>query len=213
MTGPTDKAPELEVPRFDPEPSIERALAILERAGVPFALAGRLAVWVWVPPEDQELTKDVDFAVPAAHMPAVEAAAREMGLDLLPLAIGGFGVRDGSTRIDFIDRRVEYAVLFAEAVAAAAEQQSQARTSRGAAVPVVPAEYLVAMKMGTGAPKDERDAQRLIKQTRVDYGLARSITRRHAGPAAAMRLDRLGAEVGRAEAVRYVAESNGMLEL
>lgn len=64
---------------FDPQPSIETALALLEAAGVAYALAGRLAVWAWVDAEEQEFTKDVGFAVPEADMDALERVAREQG--------------------------------------------------------------------------------------------------------------------------------------
>ena len=65
------------LPRFDPNPSAEVGAEILRAAGAPFAIAGRAAVGVYVPPEGQQFKKDVDFAVPYGYAEAIEKAARE----------------------------------------------------------------------------------------------------------------------------------------
>jgi hypothetical protein len=194
---------------FDPEPSIETALSLLQAAGAAHALAGRLAVWAWVAADDQEFTKDVDFAVPEADMNAVAHEARARGYQLLPLAIGGFGIRTEDKRIDFIDRRVDFGALFAEAVEAARDQELATTTRSGRRLLVTPPEHLVAMKLATGDPHDERDVERLLRQEHFDYAGCRAVVRRHLGPAAANRLDHIGARAGLEAAARYVRESNG----
>lgn len=194
-----------QIPKFDPEPSIQLALELLGRAGTKYALAGRVAVWTWVAPQDQELTKDVDFAIPRSDMGALERVVRAAGHIPLPLAIGGFGVRQGELRIDFIDRHVDFEALFCEAVDAAHREGCVAKTADGRAVPVVPVPYLVAMKMATGEPKDEADARRLLGLDALDYGVVRGLVRQHAGPAAANRLDRLAVSIGLTEAGRYLS--------
>jgi len=194
---------------FDPRPSIETALSLLDAAGVSYALAGRLAVWAWVSGDDQEFTKDVDFAVPQSEMAALEREAREQGYSPLPLSIGGFAIRAGDRRIDFIDRRVDFGPLFTEAVSAAREQGVTTTTGEGRELPVTPPEYVVAMKLATGDPSDERDVERLLRQPHVDYGACRAVVRNHLGPAAANRLDHIGSRVGVEKAARYVRESNG----
>ncbi len=89
---------------FDPEDSARFGLGILEDSGARFALAGRIAVWVYVPPNRQVNTKDVDFAVPHADMPAVLKAARKSGLPFRTLEIGGIAFRQKGVFLDFIDR-------------------------------------------------------------------------------------------------------------
>ena len=92
-------------PRFDPKVSAEAGVRILRAAGVPFALAGRVAVWTYVPAEGQAFTKDVDFAVPYGYADAIEEAARERGFESSRLSIGGVGVKKGDISVDFIDRQ------------------------------------------------------------------------------------------------------------
>jgi hypothetical protein len=191
---------------FDPAPSVLAALDLFARARVPFALAGRLAVWTWVAEDEQEFTKDVDFAVRQADLPQLEATLRAEGYAPIPLPIGGLAIRKGATRIDFIDRRVDFGDLFTAAVDAAASEGSFTTTSDGREVPVVPARFVVAMKLATGDPRDERDVERVLAAG-VDYAEVRSTVRRFLGPAAAYRLDHIGARVGREEAARYVRDS------
>ena len=212
MSSNTSRGPrDLVLEAFDPGPSIEVALEVLEAAGVTYALAGRLAVWAWVAGDEQEFTKDVAFAVPAEDLPAVEEAARSAGYELLELPIGGCAIRDGSTRVDFIDRRVDFGDLFAASVRAArgegGEPASMVETTGGRELPVVPPAYLIAMKLATGAPRDERDVERLLEAPDIDYDACRRVVRQFLGPAAANRLDHIGTRLGVAAAVRYVRET------
>jgi len=193
-----------EIATFDPQPSIRLALDLLSRAKVPYALCGRIAVWAWVDPKDQEFTKDVDFAVARADTERLEEVVRAAGYQPLPLSIGGFGIRAGDLRVDFIDRRVDFELLFAEAVQAAARDSTVTLTADGTAVHVVPLAHLVAMKIATGERKDEDDVRRLLRVADVDYAGIRSVVRKHAGPGTANRLDRIAVEVGLAAARRYV---------
>jgi len=209
MGGSGNKPRHLALEAFDPAPAVRVGRDILEGAGVPYALAGRLAVWAWVPADEQEFTKDVDFAVPQEHMPAVEEALAKRGMRAVPLPIGGVAVRDGDVRLDFIDRRVDFGELYTEAVAAAHESGSTASTPDGLEVPVVPAEYVAAMKIATGDPRDERDVERLAVQPHFDYQACRRIVRHHVGPGSANRLDHVCSRVGLEAAARYVRESNG----
>ena len=203
--GPRD----LVLTPFDPNPSIERALDLLEAANVPFALAGRLAVWAAVPADDHEYTKDVDFAVPHEHMGELERLARERGFAIHPLAIGGFAIRTDEVRVDFIDRHIDFGSLFADGVEQALARGTRIHTTGGKAVPVVPPEYVVAMKLATGDPRDERDIERILARTDIAYETAREVARQYLGPVAANRLDFVGARVGREEAARYVRTYNG----
>jgi hypothetical protein len=177
------------------------AASILKKARVPYALIGRVAMWVYLPPEQQEFTKDLDVAVPAEHIAAVERAIRDRHLKTAPLRIGGVAVRDGDLRIDFIDRRDYFAPLFRESVAAASKTGKAVYIGR-TRVPVVPVEYLAAMKLVSGEPKDDRDARRLLEHANLNYRQTRQIVLRHLGPAAAQRLDVFAREVGRPEVPR-----------
>lgn len=204
--SPSGQPRRLALEPFDPTPSVLTALELFARAGVPFALAGRLAVWTWVAEDEQEFTKDVDFAVRQADLPRLEDTLRAEGYELLPLPIGGVAIRKDATRIDFIDRRVDFGDLFTAAVDAAASEGSLTTTADGHEIPVVPARFVVAMKLATGDPRDERDVERVLA-TGVDYAAVRSTVRHFLGPAAAYRLDHVGARIGREEAARYVRAS------
>jgi hypothetical protein len=185
---------------------LRAGIELLERAGVPYALAGRIAVWSWVESSQQEFTKDVDFAVPEEGAALIARTIEDAGYELKLLPTGGVAIRSGDVRVDFIDRRHGLAVLFAEAVHAARDEHTTTRTEDGMEVPVVPPEYLIAMKMATGAPRDERDVLRLLAVPGLRYDLARSLVRRHAGLGSANRLDHLGVQVGLADARRYLPE-------
>ncbi len=194
---------------FDPWPSIRTGLQLVGAAQVPFALVGRLAVWAWVSADEQEFTKDVDFAVPSGNMVRLEEVAREHGYETTSLPIGGFAIRDGQTRVDFIDRRVDFADLYADAVLVANRDQITTTTDDGKRIPVASPEHLVAMKLATGDPRDERDVERILGARGQDYAACRQLVRKHLGPAAANRLDHIGARIGIEPAARYVRQSNG----
>lgn len=93
------------LPRFDPQPSADYAYEVLTEVGQPFALIGKVAMWLRQPPDAQEFTKDVDFAVPTRAIAPLRAALHARGVSVRELSIGGIAVREGEIRIDFIDRR------------------------------------------------------------------------------------------------------------
>ena len=189
------------LPHFDPRPAARIAASILRKVGAPHAIIGRVAMWTYLPPEQQEFTKDVDFAVPAEFIAAVEAEVRRRKLTCRQLQIGGIGVRDGDLRLDLIDRRVHHAAMFREAIEAA--QRSGRVVSVGRVkLPLVPVEYLVAMKMVSGEPKDDRDVKRLLEHVKMNYRDARKIVTRHLGSVTADRLDVFARESGRPEVPR-----------
>jgi hypothetical protein len=189
------------LPYFDPRPAARVAASILRKVGAPHAIIGRVAMWTYLPPEQQEFTKDVDFAVPAEFFAAVEAEVRRRKLSFRQLQIGGIGVRDGDLRLDFIDRRQYFAALFRESVEAATRTGKTVTVGR-TRLPVVPVEYLVAMNMVSGEPKDDRDARRLLEHARLNYRETRRIVLKHLGPATAQRLDIFAREAGRPEVPR-----------
>jgi hypothetical protein len=115
------------------------------------------------------------LAVPAECIAAVEAELRRRGLKYHNLSIGGVGVRDGERKIDFIDRRLYHATLFQEAIEAAARDRRVVSVGR-VKLPLVSAEYLVAMKMVSGESKDDRDAKRLLEHVKlIDDSCARAV--------------------------------------
>ena len=190
----TRKTPPL--PFFDPTPSAKAGVALLKSAGVKFAVAGRVAVWTYVPPERQAYTKDVDFAVAHRDLAAIAKAAIAAGRRLNPLPIGGWALREGGLAVDFIDRHPDFAPLF-EAAVEAAQQVGPRRRVGAAKVPVVPKDYLIAMKIATLETKDEQDAESLILTVPDDgYAALRALVKRHLGPIGALRLDAVARRVG-----------------
>ncbi len=151
--------------------------------------------------EQQEFTKDLDLAVPIEFSAAVEAEVRHRKLPYRQLSIGGVGVRHDDLKIDFIDRRVHCAALFRDAVQAA-QREGHTLSVGQARLPLVPVEYLVAMKMVSGEPKDDRDVKRLLEHVEMNYAAARKIVERHLGPLTADRLDVFAREAGRPEVPR-----------
>jgi hypothetical protein len=186
------------LPRFDPNVSADAGVRILRAAGVPFALAGRVAVWTYVPAEGQGFTKDVDFAVPYGYAQAIEEEARRAGYATSRLSIGGVGVRKGEISVDFIDRHPGAAKLFADAVAVAEKSGERVRVGEGE-LPVVPKQYLLAMKMVPHEEKDERDAQEILKTMTADeYRQARRLVEEYLGYVDAEHLDSLARRIGHA---------------
>ena len=185
-----------ELPRFDPEESLKLGLELLREADVPFALAGRLAVWMYVPPEGQQFTKDVDFAVPYGHTDRVAAVARERGYEVNELSIGGFGIRARRLSIDFIDRHPHLEPLFRDAVARAQEQPERVKVGE-AEIPVVPRDYMIAMKLVTREPADERDVEEMLMSvSNGQYPALQELVLRHLGVASVEHLDFLARGVG-----------------
>lgn len=172
-------------PSFDPAPSGAFAAKLLGRARVATAVIGRLAVWHWIPnPSEHEFTKDLDFAIAREDMPRLLAELNRTGVHQASLSIGGVNAYDDASHInvDFIDRASsewgDLSGLFNEAIARAPDS-----LRIGAAVfPVVSPEHLVAMKLATGAGKDERDVERLLEWVvGLDIELVRDLIRRHMG--------------------------------
>ncbi len=102
------------LPTFDPVPSARFGLEVLDRSKARRALIGRVAMWYWLADEaDHEYTKDVDFAVPRASLPAILEILQQTGAEVLPLTIGGVHARvaQQGIRTDFIDRSARSGVI------------------------------------------------------------------------------------------------------
>lgn len=186
------------LPRFNPDPSLRAGLKILKAAGAPFALAGRLAVWMHVPPAGQQFTKDVDFAVPYGYLDKVARQARKNGYRVTELNIGGLGIKGPKVLVDFIDRHPELEKLFADAVAAARRQpKSNWINFEGQRIPVVPRDYLIAMKLIVPDQLDERDvAEMLLRVPGDGYASVRGLVVTYLGRLWADRLDAIARNVG-----------------
>jgi hypothetical protein len=175
-------------------PSARFAARALSESGVVGAVIGRLAVWAWVPEEEQEYTKDLDLAVSRLDMPFVRGWLHKEGLHTRELSIGGVNVSypEDGVNVDFVDRTSrlygDLGSLFAGAVQAAVESGLTAQIG-DFAFPLAPPEYLIAMKMATGEDDDERDAGRLVAHADVDVSAARALLAEHAGVAAMGRFE------------------------
>jgi hypothetical protein len=190
------KQTDLSLFRFDAESSLLAGLEILGEAKVPFALAGRLAVWCYVPQEAQGLTKDVDFAVLRPGLSRLAKIASEKGFKVTPLEIGGYAVRKRGIAVDFIDRHPALSRLFADAIAAAKKQRRRLTIGRFK-LPVVPRNHLICMKLATLEPKDDRDVAELLKVTPArQYSALRSLVRKYHGFLGVQRLDQLARSIG-----------------
>ncbi len=175
---------------FDPQESLRAGVGILEKAGVPFALAGRLAVWTYVSSKRQEFTKDVDFAVPYGYSEQAAAAAKEMGYTVRKLSLG-YGVRKGELLIDFVDHHPHLDKLYLAAVKAAGEEADEGE------MPVVPMDFLIAMKLAAGRQKDDSDVIALLKEIdEEEYQSVRRLVRRELGYGMATRLDMIARSFG-----------------
>ena len=185
------KAPRRLEPSVDVDESFAAGAGLLESTGVPYALIGRVAVWRYVEPGGQQLTKDVDFAVPRGYADEVASEARRLGFKVHDLSIGGYGFSRPGIVIDVVDRRGPYEKLFAEAVQEAQDNRDQSGT------PVAPMDYLIAMKLIPGTDKDDRDVEELLLELPdADYDELRKLVFRHLGELAANRLDNLARRAG-----------------
>jgi hypothetical protein len=155
-------------------------------------------------------TKDADLAVPLGAAEKAADALRAPTAEVRPLRIGGVGVRDASRglRIVFIDQRFHFGRLFQEAIGEARASGRKARVG-ATEVSLVSLEYLLAMKLVSGEPKDEIDARRILQREELRYDDARSIVEQHLGAASANRLDALARETGRPEVARHRLYKNG----
>jgi len=180
---------------FDPNPSLKFALKLFLKAGVTkFALIGKLAMWVYLKDESQhEYTKDVDFAVLLKESKNIEDAASRLGIKYRYLHIGGIGIRERGLSIDLIDRRLHgLDLLFSEAI----EEASGGVSVDDSQIPVVSLEHLIAMKIVSGEPKDDKDIKKLLDLENVSYKKTRSIVEKYLGPITADRLDVFAREAG-----------------
>lgn len=128
-----------------------RLLSAAQRAGVPAAIGGGLAMQVYGSPR---LTKDVDVI-------ATEPSPRPGR----PLGIGGTSFRVGTVPVDWIYRCDHYATLYAEAARKAV---------RVAGLRVVRPEYLAVMKLAAMRPKDHDDLIYLLENGPNPRRLARA---------------------------------------
>ena len=189
-----------DVQPFDPGPSVAAAAAALDRLGADFALIGGLALDAWGIPR---ATKDVDFAVPVGVAERAAEALRAPTTEIRPLRIGGVGLRDSERglRVDLVDRRFHFSALFHDAIQEARASGRKARVGAHE-VSLVSLEFLLAMKLVSGEPRDEIDARRILQREELRYADVRAVVERHLGPASANRLDALAREVGRPEVTR-----------
>jgi len=151
-------------------------------------------MWVYLEDESQhEFTKDVDFAVFLNESAKIEKQAAVQKLNYNHLHIGGIGIREKGINIDFIDRRL-HAIdrLFGEAIENASGEVYVDENM----IPVVSLEYLIALKMVSGEPKDDKDLKKLLCLEKVNYKKSRSIVKKYLGPITAERLDVFAREVG-----------------
>jgi hypothetical protein len=199
------KAKPRPLPTFDPVPSAQFGLEILDRSRSPRALIGRVAMWYWLDDEaDHEYTKDVDFAVPQASVPSILEVLHQTDAEVSQLTIGGVNARISKqgVRADFIDRSSEewgnLQPLYLDAIRAAAAQDDQFE-----GIPVAPPEHLVAMKLAAGTDKDERDAIRLIAKVKdLDIEATRGLVRNFLGPGLLGRLEECLRRAGHPQARR-----------
>jgi hypothetical protein len=150
-----------EPPKVNLADSLFFGLELLEAAKVRGALCGTIAAWQYLPEEEHEFTKDVDFAVSYGRDMDVFLQAKESGCVIRELDIGGYQVKCPGVLVDFVSRKVYHAKLFAEAVSEAWRTKNFVFIG-DKKVHVVPKEYLVAMKLLTFREKDDRTCQRLI---------------------------------------------------
>ncbi len=180
---------------FDPNPSIKFALEFFKKVGISeFALIGKLAMWVYIDDESRhEFTKDVDFAVFLKEAEKIENEVKKQSLNFRHLQIGGIGIREKGLNIDLIDRRLNgIDALFIKAI----NEASGKVYVEEEAVPVVSLEYLIAMKIVSGEPKDDKDLKTLLSLKDFDYKKARAIVNSHLGAITAERLDVFAREAG-----------------
>jgi hypothetical protein len=160
------------------------------------------------------MTKNVDYAVSPEHIRTIAAAAGARGCVTTDLDIGGINVELEALgiNVDFIhrDSRIlgDLSGLFQSAIDAAHAAETFLAEGEGddavavSAVPLVPLGHLVAMKMATGEPRDEKDAQRLMAfgTEEVDVECVRALLRLHGGPSAIARFEQVLRDVGHPDA-------------
>jgi len=180
----------------DPLAALEAGATLALKAKVPFALAGRLAVWYYVEPAGQQLTKDADFAVPYGRAEAVGREAAKSGYKIHRLGIGGVGISSSTVVADFVDRHPKFPQLFADAVKSARRSRHRIRVGR-MSIPVVPLPFLIAMKLVPHEAKDERDVEELLQLVSApEYKRVRRLAVRYLGALAESYLDVIARRIG-----------------
>lgn len=160
-------------------PSYDELLAAAERvsARVPdgdqVAIAGGLAMQLWGSPR---LTGDLDVI-----------ADDTLGYKGEPLTFGGVRTKEGAVPLDVIVRSDEWRDLYFGALASSVKME-------GVSAPVVTPEFLVAMKMVAGRPKDEGDIRYLVLSEDFDPQATETVVRRYLGAYAVKELRALTAE-------------------
>lgn len=137
------------------------------------AIVGGLAMQIWGSPR---LTADIDVI-----------ADDDLGYEGEPLTFGGVRTREGGVKLDVIVRSDEWEDLYAGALKEAVEVE-------GVPMPVVTPEFLVAMKMVAGRPKDEIDVRYLVLLKDFDTARAERIARDYLGPYGVKELRAITAE-------------------
>lgn len=180
----------------DPLAAMEIGAEFATKAKAPFALTGRLAVWYYVEPAGQQLTKDADFAVPHGCVEAVGREAAKGGYKAHRLGIGGIGISSRTAVADFIDGYPKFPQLFADAVESARRSRHRIRAGR-MSIPVVTLPFLVVMKLIPHEAKDERDIEELLRLVGVaEYKRIRRMAVRYLGALAESYLDSIARRIG-----------------
>jgi hypothetical protein len=130
--------------------------------GIPVALGGGFAMQAY---GSDRLTQDVDLI--ATKLPSFAADGDD-------LVFGGKSVDVNGIPIDVIVRADDYADLYEEAV-------QKAKPKAGYAVKIITPEYLVAMKMVAGRPKDDLDLNYLLSSVKMDMTTLKSVVQRFLG--------------------------------
>ncbi len=136
---------------------------LLSEGGIQSAVAGGFAMQLY---GSDRLTGDLDLIVSETPPSAPPPAS--------PLTFGGIRTTaPNGVPVDLIDRNDGYTELYEEALAAAVTHPSGYR--------VVGPEYLAAMKMVAGRPKDQGDLMILLVLPTFDLVKARGIVNRLVG--------------------------------
>lgn len=191
------------IQRFDPEPSARFVLRVLAATRSDGALIGRLAVWAWVPEEsEQQVTKDMDIAVPREHLQLIRDWLSREGLRTRDLPIGGVNVYypEQHVNVDFIDRTGvlgDLGALYSDAVRDAIDVGHTIDIEDHRLALVAP-EYLVVMKLAAGETKDEADIETLLTESdeQVDVKFVRELIEEHLGPGSIGRFEAILRRVG-----------------
>jgi len=116
------------IAHFDPDVSLRGRLDLLHEAKVPFALAGRLAVWCYVPPERRAYEgRGFCSALWARQGRGPRGIAR--GYRVREFEHRGYGAKRPGVVIDFIHRHPAAFAVVLEAVKAARKQRKRLRSA------------------------------------------------------------------------------------